>query len=175
MHKECFVDAVELDAPRGEVSSTFEVLVGHANGGGEAAEQEAAWSEGTPEAFKDRVELGVAAAEMEDGATVDEVEEGVGEGNGFEWFDAEVAGGECGGKGGSEGAGLLDGCGVLIDSEDVVALAKKIDKVAAGATAGVQDAHAGDNVAAEEMVKEIDVNEAELFLQIRHRTSASYG
>ena len=169
MHEKGFVDAVEFDAVGGEVATAFDVLVGHADGGGEAAEEEAAGFEDAPEVLQDRVELGVAAAEVEDAVAVDEVEEGVGEGHGLEWFDAEVVGGECGRKGGGEGAGLLDGCGVLVDGEDVAAFAEKIDEVAAGAAAGVEDAHAGDDVAAEEMVEEIDVDEAELFLQTRHR------
>lgn len=168
MHEQCFVDTIELATAGGEVAAAFEALVRHADGGGEAAEEEAAGFEDAPETFEDRVELCVTAAEVEDGAAVDEVEEGVGEGDGLEWFDAEVVGGKRGRKGGGEGAGLFDSCRVLIDCEDVVAFAEKIDEVAAGAAAGVEDAHARDDVAAEKMIEEIDVDEAELFLQIGH-------
>ena len=46
------------------------------------------------------------------------------------------------------GADLLDDRGVVIRGEDLVAFAKEVDEVAAGAAAGVEDAHAGLDVAA---------------------------
>ena len=59
----------------------------------------------------------------------------------------------------------LDGVGVVVDGEDLVAFAEEIDEVAAGAAAGVEDSHAGDDVAAEELVEEVDVDGAELLLE----------
>jgi hypothetical protein len=168
-HEECFVDTVEFDAPRGEPVAAFEMLVGHADGGGETADEDPAGFEDAPEVLQNRVELNVAAAEVKDAIAVDEVEEGVGEGQVFEWFDAEVVCGKSGRKGSGEGAALRDGCGVPVDGEDVVAFAEKIDEVAAGAATGVENAHAGNDVAAKEMVEEIDVDEAELLLERRHK------
>ena len=89
------------------------------------------------------VEVGVVAGEVEDGAAEDEVEGVVGVGDGFDGFDAEVFGGEVGGEGGDESAGLRDGFGILIGGEDLVAFAEEIDEIAAGAAAGVEDSHAG--------------------------------
>jgi hypothetical protein len=119
--------------------------------------------------------MGFVAGEVEDAVAVNEVEEGVREGCGFERFGAEVVCWEMRRESGGEGAGLLDGGRVMVDSEDLVAFAEEIDEIAAGAAAGIEDTHAGDDVAAEEMVEEIDVDEAELFLQIGHRATASYG
>ena len=89
-HEEGFVDAEALDAVRGEVAVAGAVLVGHADGGGEAAEKEAVGLEDTPEIFEHGVEVCVVASEVEDGAAEDDVEGVVGVGDGLDGFDAEV-------------------------------------------------------------------------------------
>jgi hypothetical protein len=174
VHEEGFVDAVEFDAVGSEVAAALEVLVRHADGGGETAEEETAGFEDAPEALEDCVEMGFVSGEVEDGVAVNEVEEGVREGCGFEWFGAEVVCWEMRRESGGEGAGLLDGGWVMVDSEDLVAFAEEIDEIAAGAAAGIEDTHAGDDVAAEEMVEEIDVDKAELLLQSGHGSSVFF-
>ena len=52
VHEEGFVDAVALGAVGSEVAAAFDVLVGHADGGGEAAEEKAAGLEHAPEALR---------------------------------------------------------------------------------------------------------------------------
>jgi len=168
VHEEGFVDAEALDAVGGEITVAGEVLVGHADGGGEAAEEEAAGLEDAPEVFEHGVEVRVVAGEVEDGAADDEVEGFVGVGEGFDGFDAEVFRGEVGGEGGDERAGLRDGFGILIGGEDLVAFAKEVDEVATGAAAGVEDSHAGHNVAAKKLVEEVDVDVAKLLVEGRH-------
>jgi hypothetical protein len=69
---------------------------------------------------------------------------------------------------------LLDRCGVLVDGEDLVSLAQKIDEVAAGATACIEDAHAGCDVFTEELIEDVDVDGAELLLERGHGDIASY-
>jgi hypothetical protein len=174
VHEEGFVDAVEFDAVGSEVAAAFEVLVRHADGGGETAEEETAGFEDAPEVFEDCVEMGFVAAEVEDGVAVNEVEEGVREGCGLERFGAEVVCGETRRESGSEGASLVDGGRVVVDGEDLVAFAEEIDEIATGAAAGVEDTHAGDDVAAKEMIEEIDINEAELLLQGGHGSSVFF-
>jgi len=148
-----------------------EVLVGHADGGGEAAEEEAAGFEDAPETADHGVEVCVVAGEVEDRVAEDDVECGVGEGEGFDGFDAEVLGGEIGSERGGERAGLRNGFGVLVCGVDVVAFAEEVDEVAASTASGVEDAHAGRDVAAEELVEEIDVDVAELLLESGHEFS----
>jgi hypothetical protein len=108
--------------------------------------------------------VSVVSAEVEDGAAEDEVEGGVGVGDVFDGFDAEVVRGESG----KECAGVLDCCGILVRGEDLVAFTMEVDEVATGAAASVEDAHAGLDIAAEKLVEEINVDEAELFVEGRH-------
>ena len=169
MHEEGFVDAVALDAIRGEVAVAGEVLVGHADGRGQAAEEETVGLEDAPEIFEHGVEVRVVAGEVKDGAADDEIEGVVGVGDGFDGFDAEVFRGEMGGDGGGQSAGLRDGGGTLIGGEDLVAFAEEIDEIAARAASGVEDPHARHDVAAKELVKEVDVDLAELLMESGHR------
>jgi len=146
-----------------------EVLVGHADGGGEAAEEEAAGPENAPEVVEHGVEVSVVAGEVEDGAADDEVE-GIGwVGDGLDGFDAEVAGREVRGEGSGESAGLGDGVGILVGGEDLVAFAEEVDEIASGTAAGIEDTHAGHDVAAQDLVEEVDVDLAELLLEGGHR------
>jgi hypothetical protein len=168
IHEEGFVDTEALDAVGGEVAVAGEVLVGHAYGGGEAAEEKAAGLQDTPEIVQHGVEVRVVAGEVEDGAADDEVEGAVGVGDGLDGFDAKVFRGEMGGEGGGERAGLRDGFGTLIGAEDLVAFAEEIDEIAAGAASGVEDSHAGHDVAAQELVEEVDVDLADLLVESGH-------
>jgi hypothetical protein len=168
VHEEGFVDAVALDAVGGEVAVAGEVLVGHADGGGETAEEEAIGLEDTPEVFEHGVEVRIVAGEVEDGAADDDVKSVVGVGEGLDGFDAEVFRGEMRGESGDESAGLSDGFGILIGAKDLVALAEEVDEIAADTAPGVEDSHAGDDVAAKDLIEEVDVDRAELLLEGGH-------
>jgi hypothetical protein len=76
-----------------------EVLVRHADGGGEPTKEEAAGLQNTPEIFEHGVEVRVIAGEVEDGAADDEVKGVVGIADGLDGFDAEVFRGKVGGEG----------------------------------------------------------------------------
>ncbi len=123
-------------------------LVFDADGGGEAGEEDAAGFEGAPELGEHGVEVGFVAGEMEDGVGDDEVEMVVGEGQSFDGFATEVDGIRLGG-------------GVLIDGEDLVSIGEEVREVASAAAAGVEDAHAGLEAAAQELIDEIDVGGGE--------------
>ncbi len=145
-----------------------EVLVGHADGGGEPAEEKATGLQDAPEVVQHGVEVCVVAGEVEDGAADDEIEGSVGVGDGLDGFDAEVFRGEMGSEGGGESAGLRDCFGILIGGEDLVAFAEQVDEIAAGAASGVEDSHAGHDVAAKDLVEEVDVDLAELLVEGGH-------
>jgi hypothetical protein len=168
-NEEGLVDAEALDTVGSQIVAAGEVLVNHADGGGEAAEEEAAGFKNSPEIVEHGVEVSVVAGEVEDSAAEDEVEGGVGVGDGFDGFDAEVFSGKLGSEGGGEGASLCDGVGVLIGGEDLIAFAEEIDEIAAGATACVEHAHARVDVVAEDLIEEVDVDGAELLLESGHR------
>ena len=113
MHEEGFVDAVAFDAVGGEVAAAGEVLVGHADGGGEAAEEKAAGFEDSPEAVEHGVEVGVVAGEVEDGAAVDDVEEASGKERDSRGSTRKLSAGSRG-RGRRRGRGSARRLGVLI-------------------------------------------------------------
>lgn len=80
LHEEGFVDAEAFGPVGCEVTMTNDVLVRHADGGGEAAEEETARFQDSPEALQHGVEVVVVAGEVEDGVAENDVEGGVGEG-----------------------------------------------------------------------------------------------
>jgi hypothetical protein len=56
----------------------------------------------------------------------------------------------------------------VIGAEDLVPFAEEIDEIAAGAASGVEDSHAGHDVAAKDLIEEVDVDLAELLLEGGH-------
>jgi hypothetical protein len=167
-HEEGFVDAVTLGAVGREEAAAFDGMVSHADSRGQAAEEEAAGLEHAPKAVQHGEEVGIVAGEVEDGVAEDDVEGGVGEGDRLYEFVAQIFDGEVGDEGGCEGAGLRDRFRVFVYAEDFVTVAEEIDEVAAGATACVEDSHAGDDVSTEELVEEVDVDGAELVFKVEH-------
>jgi hypothetical protein len=168
-HQEGLVDAEAFDTVGGQVVVAGEVLVSHADGGGETTEEEAARFKNSPEVVEHGVEVSVVTGEVEDGAAENQIEGGVWIGDGFDGFDAEVFSGKLGREGGGEGASLCDRVGVLIGREDLIAFAEEIDEIAAGATACVEHAHARVDVVAEDLIEEVDIDGAELLLESEHR------
>ena len=80
-------------------------------------------------------------------------------------------------EGGRQPRGKLahgaDGVGVLIDGVDLAARAQQIDEIAAPAAAGVEDTIAWRDAAAQQLVEQIDVDPAELGLEIHRRRERS--
>ena len=110
----------------------------------------------------------IVARKVEDGTADDYVSEVVAERHGFNWFSAEVGGREVGGEGSCD-LTYFDDCGWIgVYAEDLVAGAKKIDQIAAGATTCVKDAHAGSDAACQELIEEIDIDLAELGVEVSH-------
>jgi hypothetical protein len=168
VHEEVFVDAVTFDAVGREVTMAGEVLVGHADGGGKAGEEETVRLDDAPEIFEHGVEVSVVAGEVKDGAADDEVEGFVRVGDGFDGLDAEVFRGQMRGESSGESAGLGDSFGTVIGAEDLVAFAEEVDEVAPRAASRVEDSHAGHDVVTENLIEEVDVDLAELLLEGGH-------
>ena len=65
---------------------------------------------------------------------------------------------------------MSDAGRICVESKDFKALTEKIDEITAVPAAGVEDAHAMNDVFAKKLIEDIDVNLAELLLQrsIRH-------
>ena len=67
---------------------------------------------------------------------------------------------------------VVHGCGILVDGEDLAAFAEQVDEVAAVAASGIDNGHAGLDVAAQDLIEDVDVDLAELFLDVDcHGTS----
>ena len=62
----------------------------------------------------------------------------------------------------------VDRLGIRIDPEDLVTFAQEEHEVASGAAPRVEDAHAGSNPGPQQLIEEVDIDVAELFLEARH-------
>ena len=69
---------------------------------------------------------------------------------------------------GCETACVRDGLRIDVRTEYFVSSAKKMDKVAAGATARVEYSHTRCYAAAKQLIEKIDVDLAKLFAEICH-------
>jgi hypothetical protein len=78
----------------------------------------------------------------------------------------EVFRGQVGLEGGGELADVVDGRLILVDGEYLASLAEQVDEVAPVAASGVDDGHAGLDVAAKDLIEEVDIDLAELFLDV---------
>ena len=105
---------------------------------------------------------------MQDGACNHDIGRLVWKAERFDGLDAEIARGKPGRELRRERADLIH-CGrIAISSRDVVAVSEQVDEVAPAAAAGVNDVHARGDTAAQQLIEQVDVDVAELFLQVRH-------
>jgi hypothetical protein len=65
--------------------------------------------------------------------------------------------------------------GIFIDCEDLAAGAEEMNEVAAVAASGVEDGHAGFDVAAQDLIEEVNVDLAELLLKGHGHAGYSFG
>ncbi len=59
---------------------------------------------------------------------------------------------------------MLNTVGILIDRKNFAPLAQQMNQVSSVSTAGVEYTHASGDVSSQDLVKYIDINVAELFL-----------
>jgi hypothetical protein len=154
---------IDKEPPGGSdaVDAVAERLEVHADAGGETAEEESAGTQYAPEFAEHGVEVLAGAGKVQDGATEDDVGDGVGEWHLLDGSDAEVLRG-CWVR---EITYLVHSLGIGVDGEYFGALAQQVDEIASGAAACVEDAHGGRDVAAKNLIEEIDVDLSELFLK----------
>lgn len=170
LHEHSFVDEEPLLAVADDVAVAVDVLEVHADAGAEAAEEHAAGTEHTPQLRQHLVEVLVVAGEVKDGIAEDDVGEGVREWELLDDADLEVFRGKAVAEGCGKIADMGHTGGVGVESEDFAALPEEIDEVASVAAAGVEDAQAGGDVAAEDLVEDVDIDLAELFLSVERHT-----
>jgi hypothetical protein len=160
-----FVDEEPVPAVGHLVEASVDAGEVHADAGAEADEEQAAGLEDAPEFGEHGAEVVFVAGEVEDGGAEDGVSEGIREGHALDGGDLEVFRWQAGVERGGEIADVVDGFGVEVGGVDVAAFAEEMDEVAAVAAAGVDDAHAGSEIAAEDLVEDVDVDGAELILK----------
>jgi hypothetical protein len=139
-----------------------------ADRGGQPAEEHPAGREEAPRAGQHRVELGVVAREVQDGAAEDDGGPGVRQRRAFDRLDAEVRGRKLGGEMAGEQAHFLDRVRIGIDRVDVESGAKHVDQVPSRSAAGLDDPIAPRDPAPEELIEDVDVDRAELSLEVHH-------
>lgn len=98
----------------------------------------------------------VIPREMQNGAADDNVGKRVRERHLFDVFNAEIFPRQ-----------RRDRLRVLIDAENFIAFINKINEIAPIAAAGVENAHPGSDASAQELVEQINIDGAELLLQIQ--------
>ena len=133
-----------------------------------------AWREHAPAAREHGIELGVVARKMQHGAADDDGGRPIRHRRPFNRLGAKVFWREGGRQPRGELAHGADGVGVLIDGVDVAASAQQIDEIAAPAAAGVEDTIAWRDAAAQQLIEQIDVDPAELGLEIHRRVDGLY-
>ena len=65
-------------------------------------------------------------------------------------------------------ADVLNAVGISIQCEDVASLAQQMHEIAAVAASGIEHAHTRRNISAQNLIEDVDIDLAELFLDI-HR------
>jgi len=78
--------------------------------------------------------------------------------------DLEVAGRQSGGERGGELTHVIDCIGIRVERKNLAALAEQMDEIASVAAAGIEHAHAGGDVSAQDLVEDVNINLSELFL-----------
>ena len=96
-------------------------------------------------------------------AAEDHVGEMIRKGHPFERLRPEVIRGQSGGQQSGKPASGLDGFGVRVHAEDLIAVSKKVSKVSAGTAARVEDFHARGDAPAKKLIEQIDIDRTELF------------
>ena len=111
-------------------------------------------------------ELLVARGEMEHGAADDAVGQGIRERHRFDRFVAKIFGRKRRGQRCGEAAGCVESVWIGIGGKDFKAVPEQVYEIAAGTAPGIEDTHPGGDAPAEELIEQVDVDVAELSLQI---------
>lgn len=161
-----FIDEEPSGAVGEQKDVADEALKIHANAGAEAGEEQAAGAEDAPELREHGAELVFVAGEVQDRGAEHGVERCVGERQVLNGGDAEVFSGQAGVQRLGESADVVDTRGIGIDGEDPDAFAEQMDEVATVAAAGIENAHGGGEIAAQDLIEDVDIDGAELFLEV---------
>jgi len=116
--------------------------------------------------------MGFVAGEMQDRVAEDDVGALAGKRHLIDGAGLEVFCRQAGIERLRELADVADSGGISVEGEDFASLAKKVDEIATVAATGVEDAHGGGDVAAQELIEDVDVDLAELLLQVEWNEAA---
>lgn len=111
----------------------------------------------------------VIARKVENGATEYHLGEAIRKRHLFDGFHAEILGTEMRREGSGEAAQALNGARIRVYAKDLVPLPEKVDEVAAQTAPCIEDSHPWDDAASKELVKEVDIDIAELLVKAGHR------
>ena len=106
----------------------------------------------------------IVAGKMKDGVAYDDIRKGIWKRVRFDSLHAKVFCREVRRK----SPNGLNGVRIRVGSEDVVAFTQQVHDIPTAATARIEDLHSGCDVSAQKLIKQVDVDTAELFLQRRH-------
>jgi hypothetical protein len=103
---------------------------------------------------------------MQHRAAEDDVGKGVRKRHPLDWRNDDVRGEKRRRQRGGDALDVPDGCWIDVSGEHVVAVLEQIDKVAPAAAAGVENAHATTDASAQKLIEQVDVDVAELIVEI---------
>src|SRR6266853_2847988 len=140
-----------------------------ANRRGEPAPKRSTLLEHAPHPVHHRAKLIVVFRKVQHGAAEDDIGGLVREGRALDGLDAEVRGRQRRSQRRRKMLRVRNRRRILIVGENLEAVPQQVNKVAAMAAAGVEDAHAWTDASLQELVEEIDVDLPEVRLEILHR------
>ena len=146
----------------------------HSNFGTQAAEEHAARLQYSPQLRQHRAEVPVIASKVKHGIAEHHIRKPVGKRHIVERAHLEVLREQSGLKRGGQLADVLHARGILVDREDLATFAQQVNEVAPVSASGVKHAHAGLNVAAQDLIEDIDIDLAELLLNAQGHSTTTH-
>jgi hypothetical protein len=161
-----FVDQKPLRTVGEQEEAAWQALEVHADAGAESAEEEPAGAQDSPEFGEHGAEVVFVAGEVQDRGADDNVCAGIAKGHSFNWTYNEVLRRQLSAQRRGQLPHMLNSLGVPVDRKHLAPLAQQVNEIAAVAAAGVEHAQVGSDVTAEELIEEVDVDLAELVLEV---------
>lgn len=139
----------------------------HANAGTQTAEEHSAGFDHAPEFFEHSQKVLIVARKVQYGGAEHHIGKTLREGHLFDPSDLKIFAGQSRAKRSRKLTYVLNRGGFFVDSEDVASAAQQVDQVATITASGIEHDHSGRNVAAQNLIEEVDVDLTELFLKIQ--------
>jgi hypothetical protein len=124
-----------------------------------------------PKAAEHRAKLLFVAREMENRITNHDVGEPGREGHRFNEANSEILRGQTGAERCRELAHVLNSLGVRVDCKHFATFTEQVNEVPAISATGVEHTHASIDISAEDLIEDVNIDLAELFLNIQRGVS----